>query len=92
MDSFVPLGGFFSSQSDLKDQLNGSFSCVPRCHQFGEKCEHEVLAASKERFSLSSPDLYTSNLPQWLKTTEFGTAKALNVKVCNIQLNQLSSV
>ncbi|WJX38460.1 hypothetical protein P8452_26122 [Trifolium repens] len=80
MDSFVPLGGFFSSQSDLKGQLNGSFCCVPHCHQYGEKCEHEVLAASKERFSLSSPDLYTSNLPQWLKTTEFGTAKALNVK------------
>lgn len=92
MDSFVPLGGFFSSQSDLKRPLNGSFGCVPHSHQYGENCEHETLAASKERFSVSAPDLYSSSLPQWLKTTEFGTAKALNVKVCIIQLNLLNSV
>ncbi|XP_058787602.1 protein SMAX1-LIKE 8-like [Vicia villosa] len=80
MDSFVPLGGFFSSQSDLKRPLNGSFGCVPHTHQYGESCENEFLAASKERFSVSAPDSYPSSLPQWLKTTEFGTAKALNVK------------
>ncbi|CAL5203057.1 unnamed protein product [Lathyrus oleraceus] len=80
MDSFVPLGGFFSSQSDLKRPLDGSFGCVPHSHQYGENCEHEILAGSKERFSVSAPDLYSSSLPQWLKTTEFGTAKALNVK------------
>ncbi|KAL5076725.1 hypothetical protein RYX36_015709 [Vicia faba] len=80
MDSFVPLGGFFSSQSDLKRPLNGSFGCVPHSHQYGESCENEFLAASKERFSVSAPDPYPSSLPQWLKTTEFGTAIALNVK------------
>ncbi|KAJ1380749.1 P-loop containing nucleoside triphosphate hydrolase [Sesbania bispinosa] len=80
MDSFVPFGGFFSSQSDLKGPLNSSFCCVPPCHQCGEKCEHEVLAASKERLSASVPDPYQSNLPPWLQIAEFGTAKGLNVK------------
>lgn len=78
---------FFSSQSDLRGPLNGSFGCVPHDNQFGEKCEHEVLGASNERFSVSAPDPYPSNLPQWLKTTEFGTTKTLTVKVCRVQLN-----
>nr|KYP60218.1 hypothetical protein KK1_015669 [Cajanus cajan] len=80
MDSFVPFGGFFSSQSDLKGPLNGSFYCVPHCHQCGERCEHEVLATSKERFSSSAADPLQSNLPPWLQAAEFGTAKGLNVK------------
>lgn len=92
MDSFVPFGGFFSSQSDLKGPLNGSFCCVPHCHQCGEKCDHEVLAAPKERFSVSAADPYPSNLPQWLKIAEIGTAKGLNLKVCSIQIHQLNSV
>ncbi|RHN45829.1 hypothetical protein MtrunA17_Chr7g0235721 [Medicago truncatula] len=71
---------FFSSQSDLRGPLNGSFGCVPHHNQFGEKCEHEVLGASNERFSVSAHDPYPSNLPQWLKTTEFGTTKTLTVK------------
>lgn len=92
MDSFVPFGGFFSSQSDLKGSLNGSFSCVPHIHQCGEKCEHEVLAASMERFSAPAAESYPSNLPQWLKTAESGTGKALHVKVCSTLIHQLNSV
>ncbi|XP_027335968.1 protein SMAX1-LIKE 8-like [Abrus precatorius] len=80
MDSFVPFGGFFSSQSDLKGPLNGSFYCVPNCHQCGERCEHEVLTAAKERFSASAADLCQSNMPPWLQIAELGTAKGLNVK------------
>eukprot|EP00256_Glycine_max_P048751 XP_006603096.1 protein SMAX1-LIKE 8 [Glycine max] len=82
MDSFVPFGGFFSSQSDLKAPLSGSFYCVPHCHQCGgERCEHEVLASSKERFSASSAaDPHQSNLPPWLQIAEFGSTKGLNVK------------
>ncbi|KAK7311210.1 hypothetical protein RJT34_09196 [Clitoria ternatea] len=80
MDSFVPFGGFFSSQSDLKSALNGSFYCAPHCPQYGEKCEHEVLAASKERLSASAADACQSNLPSWMQIAEFGTAKGLNVK------------
>lgn len=73
MDSFVPFGGFFPSKSDLKSPLNGSSCCLPHCHQYGEKCEHEV-------FSASVADPYQSSLPPWLQITEFGTAKGLNVK------------
>ncbi|KAK7387462.1 hypothetical protein VNO78_28285 [Psophocarpus tetragonolobus] len=81
MDSFVPFGGFFSSQSDSKVPLNGSFYCVPRCHQCGEGCEHEVLPASKDRFSASSAaDPHQSDIPPWLQIAEFGAAKELNVK------------
>ncbi|KAK7305882.1 hypothetical protein VNO77_43794 [Canavalia gladiata] len=80
MKSFVPFGGFFSSQSDLKGPPNGSFYCVPHCHQCGERCEHEVLPASKERFSTSAAEPYQSNLPPWLQIAEFDTAKGLNVK------------
>lgn len=80
MDSFVPFGGFFPSKSDLKSPLNGSFCCLPHCHQYGEKCEHEV-------FSASVADPYQSSLPPWLQITEFGTAKGLNVKVRRIQIH-----
>jgi len=93
MDSFVPFGGFFSSQSDLKGPPNGSFYCVPHCHQCGERCEHDVLGASKERLSASSAaDSHNSSLPPWLQIAEFGTSKGLNVKVCTIQIRQSDSL
>lgn len=91
MDSFVPFGGFFSSPSDLKGPLNSSFYCVPACHQCGERCEQEVPAASKERFSASVADPYQSNLPPWLQIAEFGTAKGLNAKVCSTKIDPLNS-
>ncbi|CAL0304745.1 unnamed protein product [Lupinus luteus] len=80
MNSFVPFGGFFSSPSESEGPLNGSYYCVPSCHQCGERCDQEVLAASKERFSASAPDPYHSNLPPWLQIAEFGTTKGLNLK------------
>ncbi|KAG4975244.1 hypothetical protein JHK87_032065 [Glycine soja] len=47
----------------------------------GERCEHEVLAASKERFCASSAaDPHQSSLPPWLQIAEFGSTKGLNVK------------
>ncbi|KAL9332621.1 hypothetical protein ACSQ67_002231 [Phaseolus vulgaris] len=71
----------FSSQSDLKGPQNGSFYCVPNCHQCGERCEHDVPVASKERFSASSAvDSPQSSLPPWLQIAEFGSSKGLNVK------------
>ncbi|XP_019415403.1 PREDICTED: protein SMAX1-LIKE 6-like isoform X2 [Lupinus angustifolius] len=80
MNSFVPFGGFFSSPSESKGSLNGSYYCVPSCHQCGERCEHEVPAASKERFSASAPDPCHSNLPPWLQIAEFGKTKGFNLK------------
>lgn len=82
MDSFVPFGGFFSSPSDLKGQLNGSYYCIPHCHQCSERCEQEVLPAPKERFSASAADPYQSNLPPWLQIAELGITNGLNAKVC----------
>ena len=87
MDSFVPFGGFFSSPSDWKGPLNGSFYCAPHCHQCDERCEQDVLAASKERFSTSAVDPCQANLPPWLQIAEFGTAKGLNVKVCSTRIH-----
>ncbi|CAL0306130.1 unnamed protein product [Lupinus luteus] len=65
---------------DMTGPLNGSYYCVPSCHQCGERCDQEVFAASKERFSASAPDPYHSNLPSWLQIAEFGTTKGLNLK------------
>ena len=83
MDSFVPFGGFFSSPSDLKCPLNGSYYCVPYCHQCGERCEQKVHNVSKEIFSASAVDPYQSNLPPRLQSAEHGMAKVLNIKVCS---------
>ncbi|XP_054798102.1 protein SMAX1-LIKE 6 [Prosopis cineraria] len=80
MDSFVPFGGLFSSPSDLKDPLHGSYYCVPRCLQCGESCVQEVLPASNARQSTSAVDPYQSNLPQWLQIANLGITKGLNDK------------
>ncbi|KAF7830938.1 protein SMAX1-LIKE 8-like [Senna tora] len=80
MDSFVPFGGFFSSPSDVKGPLNGSYYCIPYCHQCSERCEHEVLPTSKEGFSSLAADPYLSNLPPWLQRAELRTTNGLNSK------------
>ncbi|XP_028784040.1 protein SMAX1-LIKE 6-like isoform X1 [Neltuma alba] len=77
MDSFVPFGGLFSSPSNLKGPLHGSYYCVPRCLQCGGSCVQEVLPASNERLSA---DPYQSNLPPWLGTADLGITKGLNGK------------
>ncbi|MED6118525.1 hypothetical protein PIB30_003742 [Stylosanthes scabra] len=81
MDSFVPFGGFFSSPSDLKSPLHGSFYRAPNpnYHQSGERCEQQV-PAPKERFSSSAVEPCQSNCPPWLQISEFNAAKGLNVK------------
>ncbi|KAI4306835.1 hypothetical protein L6164_030080 [Bauhinia variegata] len=81
MESFVPFGGFFSTPSDLRAPLNGSYYSVSHCHQSDESCEPEALAASKERFTASAADRYNSNTPpSWLQIDELGTAKGLSMK------------
>ncbi|KAK4277821.1 hypothetical protein QN277_015757 [Acacia crassicarpa] len=80
MDSFVPFGGLFSSPSDLKGPLQGSYYCVPRCLQCGESCVQEVLPASNERLSALAADPYHSDLPPWLRAAHLGITKGLNDK------------
>lgn len=83
MDSFVPFGGLFSSPSDLKGPLHGSYYCVPRCLQCGESCVQEVLPASNERLSALPVDPYQSDLPPWLRAADLGVTKGLRDKVCS---------
>lgn len=84
MESFVPLGGFFSSPGDLKGQLGGLYQFTSRCYQCNEKYEHEVAALSKAGgFTTSVADQYQPNLPSWLQMAELGKNMALEVaKVC----------
>lgn len=83
MESFVPLGGFFSSPCELKGQLSGSYQFTSRCHQCNEKCEQEVAALSKGGFTASVADQYQPNLPAWLQMAELGKSTAFDVaKVC----------
>ena len=83
MESFVPLGGFFTSPCELKGQLTGSYRFTSRCHQCNEKCEKEVAALSKGGFSASVADRYQPNLPSWMLMAELGKNRAFDVaKVC----------
>ncbi|XP_034703651.1 protein SMAX1-LIKE 7-like [Vitis riparia] len=79
MESFVPLGGFFSSPCELKGQLSGSYQFTSRCHQCNEKCEQEVAALSKGGFTASVADQYQPNLPAWLQMAELGKNTAFDV-------------
>ncbi|KAK9282905.1 hypothetical protein L1049_011130 [Liquidambar formosana] len=78
MESFVPFGGFFSTPSDLKGPLSGSYRCASRCHLCNEKYEQEVTAVSKGGFSASVADQYQFSLPSWLQMTELGANKGLD--------------
>ncbi|KAI9073490.1 hypothetical protein K1719_044529 [Acacia pycnantha] len=93
MDSFVPFGGLFSSPSDLKGPLQGSYYCVPRCLQCGESCVQEVLPASNERLPALAADPYHSDLPPWLRAADLGITKGLNdkTKEDNVQLDASES-
>lgn len=83
MESFVPLGGFFSSPCELKGQFSGSYQFTSRCHQCNEKCEQEVAALSKGGFSASVADHHQPNLPSWLQMAELAKNMAFDVtKVC----------
>ncbi|KAL0452726.1 UNVERIFIED_CONTAM: protein SMAX1-LIKE 7 [Sesamum latifolium] len=42
MESFVPLGGFFSMPSDTKSSLSNACQYIARCHQCNEKYKQEL--------------------------------------------------
>jgi hypothetical protein len=87
MESFVPLGGFFSTPSDVKGTLGNSFNNMSRCHVCNEKCDQEVNAISNGGFNASVADRYQSNLPSCLQTSEFSSSAELNeVKVSIVVL------
>ncbi|XP_060178814.1 protein SMAX1-LIKE 7-like [Lycium barbarum] len=76
MESFVPLGGFFSTPAgDIKSPLSCSYQTASRCHLCNEKCKQEVNALSKSGLlsSVSVADHYQSSLPSWLQMTQLNT-------------------
>ncbi|XP_055829580.1 protein SMAX1-LIKE 6-like isoform X2 [Solanum dulcamara] len=76
MESFVPLGGFFSTPvADIKSPLSCSYHTASRCHLCNEKCKQEVSALSKSGLisSVSVADHYQSSLPSWLQMTQLNT-------------------
>ncbi|XVE79389.1 hypothetical protein DITRI_Ditri14bG0054600 [Diplodiscus trichospermus] len=80
MGSFVPLGGFFPTPSDLRSPLSGRNQSIPRCNLCNEKYEQEVAAILKVGSTLSIADQYSENLPSWLRMAAADTNKGENVE------------
>ncbi|XP_073124366.1 protein SMAX1-LIKE 7-like [Henckelia pumila] len=78
MESFVPLGGFFSMPSDTKNTLGSSCHYVVRCHLCNEKCEQEVKALSNGGTCDSDLEQSQSSLPSWLQISEYSTQNGLS--------------
>ncbi|CAI9762252.1 unnamed protein product [Fraxinus pennsylvanica] len=72
MESFVPLGGFFSTPTDMKSPFSSSYLNVVRCHLCNEKCEQEVTALSNGGVTDLSTEKNHSSLPSWMQMTENG--------------------
>ncbi|KAM3375879.1 protein SMAX1-LIKE 7 [Capsicum galapagoense] len=73
MESFVPLGGFFSAPAaDIESSLGCSYHTASRCDLCNEYCKQEVNSLSKCGLvsSVSVADHYQSSLPSWLQMTE----------------------
>ncbi|KZV15618.1 hypothetical protein F511_41173 [Dorcoceras hygrometricum] len=97
MESFVPLGGFFSMPSDTNSALSSSCHYVVRCHLCNEKCEQEVKALSDGGSCDSVLEQSQSSLPSWFQIAEYskqnGVADlkakddrlSLNAKISGIQ-------
>ncbi|KAL2549721.1 Double Clp-N motif-containing P-loop nucleoside triphosphate hydrolase superfamily protein [Forsythia ovata] len=78
MESFVPLGGFFSTPSDMKSPLSSSYLNVVRCHLCNEKCEQEITALSNGGFTDLSAEKNQSSLPSWMQMAEQGTLSGVS--------------
>ncbi|KAK4385340.1 protein SMAX1-LIKE 7 [Sesamum angolense] len=70
MESFVPLGGFFSMPPETKSPSSNACQYVVRCHLCNEKYEQEVAALSKGGACASVVEEYQSSLPSWLRPAE----------------------
>ncbi|GAA0151131.1 chaperone [Lithospermum erythrorhizon] len=66
MESFVPLGGFFSVPSDVRSPF--LYHNDSRFRLCNEKREQETRALPKEGIGFSVPDQSPSSLPLWLQT------------------------
>lgn len=78
MESFVPLGGFFSMPPETKSPLSNACQYVTRCHLCNEKCEQEVAAVSSGGVHASVVEKHQSSSPSWLQTAEAGSQSGLS--------------
>ncbi|KAL3834837.1 hypothetical protein ACJIZ3_009573 [Penstemon smallii] len=78
MDSFVPLGGFFSMPSDTKSPLSSNAGqYVGRCNQCNEKYKEQVTALSNGGVCASIAEQCQSSLPSWLQIAESSSQNGL---------------
>lgn len=76
MESFVPLGGFFSSTVDYNGHIFSSspYQYLHQCNLCPEKkSERETIPIPKSRFTNSRADQYQGSLPSWLQLTELNS-------------------
>lgn len=78
MESFVPLGGFFSMPPETKSPLSNAYQYVARCHLCNEKYEQEVAAVSNGGLRASVVEKHQSSSLSWLQTAEAGTQSGLS--------------
>ncbi|KAK4403395.1 protein SMAX1-LIKE 7 [Sesamum angolense] len=90
MESFVPLGGFFSMPSDTKSSLSSACQYIALCHQCNEKYKQEVKELSNGgRCSpvTNQNELSLHSWPQPNRSNGFATKK-----VCYYVTTKLNSL
>ncbi|KAE8695604.1 Kinase superfamily protein isoform 1 [Hibiscus syriacus] len=88
MESFVPFGGLFPTQTESKGSLTGSYEFMSPCFRLcSKKCEQEEIGISKGGgFDVSVADQFRSTLPSWLQMAEAKDAgQLLNTKIAGVQ-------
>ncbi|KAK6122034.1 hypothetical protein DH2020_044222 [Rehmannia glutinosa] len=84
MESFVPLGGFFSMPSDTKSSLSSACQYLARCHICNEKYNQEVTALSNGGLCSPSAEPYQ---PFWLQSNKQSSFDAIKAKDNSLLLN-----
>lgn len=84
MESFVPLGGFFSMPPETRSPLSNARQYGVRCPLCNEKYEQEVAALSDGGVVCASvAQQYQSNLPSWLCSADPAfQSGSPSIKVC----------
>ncbi|KAI3853261.1 hypothetical protein MKW92_038353 [Papaver armeniacum] len=79
MESFVPLGGFFSTPPNLAAPLGSTYRPFSRCKLCSDKCEQEVSAVLTVGRTNSQSDQHQASLPAWLQSAEVDTNNGLDL-------------
>ncbi|KAL8192900.1 hypothetical protein R6Q57_027348 [Mikania cordata] len=79
MESFVPLGGFFSLPSDIRSPFRFSNHFASLCHICDQKFKLEANDISKGGFNGSVSDQHRSALPSWLHSSQICANSEMDV-------------